>query len=603
MNQGSGNEEILNTARDYFYFATKFFEPISVSATHIYHSALELSPLSSIVRRLYYQRRHTSSPRVIVGNQDSWDQQLVISCKYDHNLCAWSPCGRFIAAGNKGWDGVEIRDSLSFELLSTLIPTRSNRGGIGHFSLGQLGYSMDGRSIASTFGTLLIIWDIQTGGVTEEIHCFGVRVVALVWSLNGSTIGIISESMTPNHYLVSIYNTAPGTKHCLGTLPSASKPYIWAYDTSFRVMTTARDNEGLIIDVFEVGPVLTEIESFRIGSLRGRLRVESFSQSTYRISISVGRGHFVFDVRTSRCLLNAKHTGFHCFSSDGSLSVDVSGHAVRIWKYTSNGYTPWREFPFQFQPSSFLRHSLQLSPTSSLLLARCGTILRLWRLDGPPIVAHPGRRIPLLITLSRCGSYIAAGPRGGSIVTITNLVSQTPPHSIDAGMSIDGLALTGNVLLVWYSGTIAAWRLTEDGSVDGVSIDRRAGRGDSIWTLSLSDEPIFSFGDQTVAIRQNGEVTRVYCTETGEVLEPTQALLHHRHYFSRDVLRGLHYLHYRSIDPDSIMYRGWMKDPEGKHRLWIPVEWRDSLDEATSSDDRKTLRLDLAEGETILVKF
>ena len=56
MNQVSRNEELLNTARDCFHFVTKFFEPISVSAAYIYHSALELSPLSSIIRRLYYHR-------------------------------------------------------------------------------------------------------------------------------------------------------------------------------------------------------------------------------------------------------------------------------------------------------------------------------------------------------------------------------------------------------------------------------------------------------------------------------------------------------------------------------------------------------------------
>ncbi|KAF9645947.1 hypothetical protein BDM02DRAFT_3062746, partial [Thelephora ganbajun] len=47
------HEELLDIARDYSHFVATFFEPISVSATHIYHSALELSPLSSIVRRRY----------------------------------------------------------------------------------------------------------------------------------------------------------------------------------------------------------------------------------------------------------------------------------------------------------------------------------------------------------------------------------------------------------------------------------------------------------------------------------------------------------------------------------------------------------------------
>jgi len=49
MNQVANDPQLLNTARDYFQFATNFFEVINVSAPHIYHSALELSPLSSVV--------------------------------------------------------------------------------------------------------------------------------------------------------------------------------------------------------------------------------------------------------------------------------------------------------------------------------------------------------------------------------------------------------------------------------------------------------------------------------------------------------------------------------------------------------------------------
>jgi hypothetical protein len=49
MNQVAQNEQLLDTAKDCFRFVIKFFEPINVSATHIYHSALELTPLSSIV--------------------------------------------------------------------------------------------------------------------------------------------------------------------------------------------------------------------------------------------------------------------------------------------------------------------------------------------------------------------------------------------------------------------------------------------------------------------------------------------------------------------------------------------------------------------------
>ena len=594
MNQGSGNEEILNTARDYFYFATKFFEPINVSATHIYHSALELSPLSSIIRRLYYQRQHTSLPRMIVGNQDSWDQWLVTPCKYDHGLCAWSPCGRFIAVGDE--EGAEIRDSLSFELLSTLMPTK-----LGQESMDQLAYSMDGRSIASIMGTLLVIWDIQTGGVAKEIEHGSAYNATLAWSLNGSTIGIISrEDLYARDYTVYIYDVASGTMHSPGTLLPKDVPCIFAYDTSFRVMATARDDEGCIVNIFEVGPVLTKIESFHIPLREKYFEVETFSQTTHRISINVGDDYFVFDIRTSRRLLSGEYLGSHCFSSDGSLFAGISKSAVHVWKYTSGGYTLWRKFPF-LDPRYPYR-SLQFSSTPSSLLVRSNKLLQLWRLAAPPIVAHPNRYTPLLVAFSRCESYIVTGHRKDGIVTITNLLSQNPPRSIDTGMVIYRLALTGNFLLVLDLTTIAAWRLTEEGSVDGIFADRRAGRGGSIWTVSLS-EPIFSVGDQTVAIRQKEKVVHVYHTETGEVLEPTQTLPYCRNYSSWDMIRGLHYLHYHDIDPVSIRQRGWMKDPEGKHRLWIPVEWRNFLYKATSSDDLKTLRLDLRGGETILIKF
>jgi len=48
-NQAAQDNQLLDTARDYFQFTTTFFEVINISATHIYHSALELSPLSSII--------------------------------------------------------------------------------------------------------------------------------------------------------------------------------------------------------------------------------------------------------------------------------------------------------------------------------------------------------------------------------------------------------------------------------------------------------------------------------------------------------------------------------------------------------------------------
>jgi WD40 repeat protein len=176
INQVAQDKELLEIARDCSHFMTKFFEPINVSATHIYHSALELSPLSSIVRRLYYHQRHTPYPRVVVGTPDSWDQSLALPYVGSIWILHWSPCGQFVAVQTE--KAVEIRDPLSFELLSTLQPTEPTSQ-----LMGALAYSPDGHSLASLSNTSLIIWDIQTGGVAKEIPCDKTSGGSVVWSL------------------------------------------------------------------------------------------------------------------------------------------------------------------------------------------------------------------------------------------------------------------------------------------------------------------------------------------------------------------------------------------------------------------------------------
>jgi hypothetical protein len=50
-------------------------------------------------------------------------------------------------------------------------------------------------------------------------------------------------------------------------------------------------------------------------------------------------------------------------------------------------------------------------------------------------------------------------------------------------LEISEIVLTGNVLLVKGSDTVAAWLLTEEGAVDGISGNRRADRNDSLWDM------------------------------------------------------------------------------------------------------------------------
>jgi len=431
---------------------TKFFEVINVSATHIYHSALELCPTSSIVRKLYYHRRVTRSPNVVVGTPESWTQTIAISRKDDdHGLCIWSPCGRFVAVTTR--QAVEIRSQLTLELITILQPPETIP-----YLTGPLAYSPDGRSIACTSDIATIIWDIQTGGVAKEIRC-SANNISLVWSSNGGSICTI-DSEDRVTFTVHTYGVSSGTTSSPGTLQSARDPHLWTVDESLWVMTTAlRDFGRDTIDVFEVGSILTKIQSFS-PRLSYHIIGMSFSPTTRHISASDFNTLSISDVRSSEDLLRTEgHFDSQCFSSDGSLFAASQGRTVCVWKYDSGHYALCGEFQFQ-DPCS----PLQLSPTLSSILGHSDNILQVLRLHKPPTAPETLRQ--QFVRPSHSVTRTPAAHLWGNTVTILRSTpAQTPPQFIDTDVAIDKLVLTDNVLLVGGSGKVVAWLLTEEGLV------------------------------------------------------------------------------------------------------------------------------------------
>jgi hypothetical protein len=425
--------------------------------------------------------------------------------------------------------------------------------------------------------------------VAKEIKYDNTCNPPLTWSLDGGMIGTISHDLATGAWTVHTCNITSGTTLALGVIWSIAEPHLWAHNTSFQVMTIGWNGWAPTIIIFEVGSILTKIKSFPIQLGEGDIKINSFSPTTNRISISALHQLFILNIQNSKCLLKEKWVfNSHCFSSDGSLFAASLMSSVHVWKYTNTNYTLWRKFPAQGW-FLFKNSTLQFSPTLfSILYCSLGT-LQMLHLAGPPVVADPNSHTQFAAP-SRCGTYIATGCKGKSAITITNLLSQIPSQFIDTDMEIWTLALTGNILLVLDLGTIAAWRLTEEGVVDGVFGNRRAGCSDRIWTIPHQHCPGFSFEDQTVMIREKENVIHIYHTGTGKVLESTQtpSYLPHHWYTLYDMEHGIHYPHYRKLEEQSTssednwpvslttLQEGWVKDPEGRYQLWIPVEWRKS---------------------------
>ena len=667
---------LLNIARDGFRFLTKFFEVINVSAAHIYHSALELCPASSIIRKLYYHQRITKLPTVVIGTPESWAQSIGVSGKNPYDgPCIWSPCGRFVAAQMR--KAVEIRNQLTLEPITTLRPTET----IPHIT-GPLAYSPDGRSIACASDTVIIIWDIQTGGAAKEIKC-SPKNTSLVWSSSGGTICTI-DSGGRAIFIVRTYDVSSGTTSSPGTLQSRDNPHLWTVDESFRAMATVRDGYHIsTIDIFKVGSTLTKIQSFSpsLPSRLSNVEIKSFSPTTHHISISDGHAISIVDIQTTQIpeplpkprfglfrrlsddfssdeIPSAASRGslletsfdslFHSFSSDGSLFAASQGNNIHIWRYASGHYTKWREFPCRGLSNSPLR----FSPHPSSILGHSGDILRVWRLHELPTT--PKSQNQQYVGLSRSGTRVATAYKKEKIVTIIDLLGQTAPQFISANMEIEGLALTGNVLLVAGLATgsrqLVARLLAEEGFVG----DRRVYCSGSIWTIPKSRTEYrwaFQIEGQVGVIKLGQNVMGVYHTETGERLHLTQAPLDldsvwndldHAHsgrgdprlpdhlQFDGDgdswpisrrttdgadyVHSGQSYLRFHNLPqcnapPEdswqtsrATLREGWVKDSEGKHRFWVPIEWRADWDPRDWRHDATT-QLSCLEGRPVLIKF
>lgn len=625
---------------------TTFFELIDISATHIYHSALELSPLSSIIRKFYYYQRPHSSPRVVIGTPDSWNPSTAIATKNSHYLTStWSPCSQFIAAVAGGV--MEIRDPLTLELLSTLQPTKATP----RFRRG-LAYSPDGYSLAGCADTVIVIWDIQTGGVVKEIEC-GVtdNGLDLVWSLDGKTICTTSPQMLET-LTVHIYDVASGMTLSSNTLQSRDKPYLWAHNLTFQIATTtAWEHKGRKINIFEAGPTFTKIKSF---PFKFHSSLGAFSPATYQISVSIAGSKFhnpellILNIGDSEALLH--ETGdywHHSFSLDGSIFGAFTRDHLFIWRYTSTHYTQWRKF--QQDPMS-----VQFSPTLSSILGYAGALLHVLHLDSPP--AAPTTKSAITIhgtprdAYSPHSTYIATTYCGESTITIINLSSQNPSPSqfIDTDLKISEIVLTGNVLLAKGPDTVVAWLLTEEGVVDGVFGNRRADHNDSLWATSSHDthpqamssrdespsfwarllqrdhskhnsngDLVFSVQDEIATIgHRTGFNIHSYHTGTGEILKQNETPLHleqiqyrfnnpHRddcNLYHHDLLK-----HHKPVESNwpvsqTTLQEGWIKDPEGRHRLWLHAHWRLAGNDVEWLNKVTTLRLKNS-SELVIIKF
>ena len=551
---------------------------------------------------------------MVIGNPDSWDSTISFSDKDSYESCTWSPCGRFIAAQTKSV--VEIRNQLTFQLLAVLKSPKN-----APLLKGPLAYSPDGRSLACGFSGGIVIWDIQTGGVARSIDCHS-DMRTLVWSGDGRKIAaaLLSSGSISG---VETYDVISGAQIFESKINSRNEwiSYHWAHENSFRAITkpTSRSGLDLEMSIFEIGPTLPKIERLHVAFSPPSWI--AFSPSTYRISL-LGPGTLcIIDARNSQRLFEDRGNFFSLrFSSDANLLAAPQENGFRVWKYISGSYALFGEFllphiPF-FSPHEFY---LEFSPTSASVLSRCGNILQVWRLHEPPIsprIHHQHAAI------SHSGRYIATADKSQNTIIIIDVHSRAPSQFIDTGEEIEGLAITGNVLLVAFSEKVVGWLLTEEGRVAGVVGNERVSQSDSIWTVTSPlrhpKSLCFRVSGQVGLIGTHDTLPFRYHTGTGGVPDYSHQP---RHFdfpwislYKPGDYKEYHYLRHddapqRDTLPEdgwSVLgtttgKAGWVMDPDGRHRFWAPVEWR-RLDNRNWHHDITTLFVGTGD-QPVVIKF
>ena len=462
---------LLDTASDCFHFVTEFFEVISTSATHIYNSALPLTPKSSVVRKLYGRFIHPS-PRVVVGLPASWDPRIasvILPTQYPD--VTWSPCGRSVAVSTSA--GVEIRDSATLEKLSALESPMSLS-----LSAVVIAYSPNGRLLACactrpfSFEMAIAIWDIQTGGIVKTIHGGEPGYPrSMIYSSDGRMLSVACGK-SPYRWTVWTFDTASGKRGCSNELGSEFDPVFWTEKDSTQFATSNRDGEDLCIDTWKINSTSngrpTKIQSFRV---RHEFHTDNhqifFSPATLRVAVVSVDSTIIRDARDSKILLEASASrtlGSYAghFSSDGNFFACTEQQEVEIWKVNPEGYALWAKFPLRF--SAAAGGAFAFSPDSGSVVGWGSGVMEVWKVGqlGKPSASEQPSDVwnSHLVGFSTNGTHVAIGRASSGIITVVDLHSGTPELIINSDMEIVDIKMVDDTVVALGGLEVVSWSLT-----------------------------------------------------------------------------------------------------------------------------------------------
>ena len=606
----------LDIVNDYFRFVIGFFEVISISAPHIYHSALPLSPRESIVYKIHkpYIRL---LPRVVCGLPISWEP-TVATVRHTSAIeqAAWSLCSRFIAVALQ--ETIEILDAATLERLHTFESP-------GYFLPQWLSFSPDSRSL-TWFGQEhgLTTWDLQTGGRISAIPSTSNMTLwyfSSAYSTDGKIIAVAYKDLFGT--IISTYGHLSGT-HIYSHRVSEGQIVapIWTHGGFLRFVTVKPGS----ITIWEIGftseHTFAEVESLPAPDDDVDPRRCMFLPTRTRLAyIFDEKAVLVWDARDSKIILNFPvdewPTQFS-FSSDGRFfTCRTDGGEIHLWKESPTGYVLHRKLASHIDGGLFAEPLL--SPNGESIIIRGHSLTQLLRTTDlvtslPIVPTQPSRSTEFILEFSPDRSLAVAARLWDKTAMIIDLKSGDPRLIIDTDAKICGLGVTANTVIVVDEEKVITWNLSAGDCVP----DAKANIHDSVRTIVLnhpappsgwlsraSISPNFNY----VVITQgpNYESLDVYDVFTGKHLVGTATVHGYTSWFTRDgceVWSSVNYITkgwkiikgeksdvigleplgsnanpsggylWQSSRGHDVTDDGWILDSRKKRVMWLPHRWR-----------------------------
>ena len=475
---------------------TEFFDVICQSGPHLYHSALPLAPLSSVVRNQYSHQICSPALKIVTGIPTSWDSCTAsVGGITKSSHAVWSPCGQFIAASFG--DTIQILDSNTLGRVSVFsLPSNSVQ-----WPDVFLAFSPDGCLLACNYlehiphvslddvwkvapeliedpilwiaslprlGNLplpapIYIWDVQTGTIIYNIKNW--KIDKLVFSGNHQAVTLLGGDGT-----FRTYDGLNGTcmhKDKLVSSPSFVLDAHWIHKKSLLFPTVSKKDEKLMVNIQELQPTLTPplslIVSFLVPPHDGEF---SFSPVSLHASFTTKTGLIILNTQDSKILLQVEEpsslfTPPGHFSSDGCFfACGTEEFEICIWKNTSVNYVPWCNLCSRLPFNGF-----SFSPIKSSILTWGGMGVQL--LEPSKYLTTPSSKKPKhhqqcenhLVAYSADGTYVAMVQQEDGVITILNALLNIPIQSFNTRMPILDIKINNSTIFVVGMDALVKWDL------------------------------------------------------------------------------------------------------------------------------------------------